>query len=89
MIPDFSAILVKTGEPIFFEAKGHQLAPWPTKLQLWRVYGPGPLEIWKGTYKYPELVDVVYPAIPKMIKPTQVDLIWYERMTEYLKEQQR
>jgi hypothetical protein len=59
--PDFKSILVKTGEPIWHEAKGLELPIWRIKLRLWRHYGPGPLEIWKGHYGKLTLTETVFP----------------------------
>lgn len=60
--PDFAFIDVATGEQHYAEAKGFETPQWRIKLKLWRVYGPGPLEIWKGTARQPVLDEVVKPS---------------------------
>lgn len=70
MIPDFSAINTKTGERWFFEAKGAETPEWRIKRRLWAGgYGPGPLEVWSGSYKYPSLKETIYPKT-RADKPT-------------------
>ena len=61
-IVDWECEELKTGDALFVEAKGYEDPKWPIKLKLWRVYGPGKLEIWKGSHKKPYLDEVVTPA---------------------------
>lgn len=60
-IPDFSFQYVASGERGFCEAKGFETPHWKLKLRMWRHYGPGPLELWKGTWLRPVLVEVITP----------------------------
>lgn len=59
MIPDFSAVDVKTGELTFHEAKGFETAVWRIKRKLWTHYGSGPLHVYKGRPGSLKLVEVV------------------------------
>jgi len=54
---DFSFTEKNTGEIAFAEAKGIETSDYKLKLKLWRKNPPAPLEIWKGTYKYPMLKE--------------------------------
>lgn len=58
---DFSFWERSDEQRVYCEAKGIETSDYRIKLKLWRVYGPGPLEIWKGTYQNPQLVEVIYP----------------------------
>lgn len=58
-IPDF--LCIDKGEKFWVEAKGMETPEWRLKLKLWRVYGPGRLEIYKGSHLRPKLVEVVIP----------------------------
>lgn len=65
MIPDFSAVEMKTERVLYFEAKGFETSDWKIKLKLWGVYGPGPLRIFRmarGGYSEVE----VLPKSPKV-----------------------
>lgn len=55
---DFSA-LDKNGKRFYVEAKGLETIDYKLKKKLWEVYGPGRLEIWKGTYQKPKLHEVI------------------------------
>ena len=61
-IADFKCLDSKTQEFFWVEAKGFANDKWPIKLKLYRVYGPGRLEIWKGSHTRPVLDEVVTPA---------------------------
>jgi Protein of unknown function (DUF1064) len=52
------------GTSFWVEAKGFENDRWPMKKTLWKHYGPGRLEIWKGTYRNPVLVETVYSFEP-------------------------
>lgn len=54
---DFTAEDKKTGERFAIEAKGFETAVWILKLKLWRANPPMALEIYKGNYLYPKLVE--------------------------------
>jgi hypothetical protein len=66
-IPDFGFEFVATSEPGFAEAKGFESDIWKLKKRLWKAYGPGPLEIWKGSHKKPKLIETVYPVQEKQL----------------------
>lgn len=61
-IPDFECFDLKLNDLFWVEAKGFEVQRWGDTKKLWRVYGPGPLEIWKGTYRKPRLVETLRPA---------------------------
>lgn len=43
----------------FAEAKGVETSDYLKKLKLWRKIKPAKLEIWKGNWRYPKLVEVI------------------------------
>lgn len=49
----------RDGTFLWVEAKGYPNDTWPIKKKLWKIYGPGVLEIWKGTALKPYLDEVV------------------------------
>lgn len=51
MIPDFVAFHIEMGQDVYYELKGFETDVWRIKLRLWKVYGPGPLQVIRGTYK--------------------------------------
>lgn len=59
--PDFKCLDLVTLEEFWVEAKGYANDRWPTIKKLWGSYGPGKLEIWTGTYKYPTLAEIIIP----------------------------
>jgi predicted nuclease of restriction endonuclease-like RecB superfamily len=61
MIPDFSAIDAKTGETVYFEAKGFETNIWRKKKKAWKIAGPGPLYVYKGSHRYLKLVEKIVP----------------------------
>jgi len=62
MIPDFSAVDVKTGETIYFEAKGFPTDVWRLKRRLWKAgYGPGMLRVFKRSGKTIRLDEEIIP----------------------------
>lgn len=58
---DGSYVDCVTGVKCFIEAKGAECYPWKTYRRLWPFYGPGPLDIWRGSYKNYELEEVIVP----------------------------
>lgn len=60
-IPDFRCRDVATGQVFWREAKGFANQRWPTTKKLWKFYGPGPLEVWKGDYRRPVLAETIIP----------------------------
>lgn len=69
MIPDFCATEKHTGILCFYEAKGAETPVWRIKLKLWKIYGFGPLYIFKGNYRKPVLAEVVIPKSRKTGMP--------------------
>lgn len=59
--PDFSFTIENM--KWYAEAKGLSTASFNIKKRLWEYYGPGPLEIYKGTYQRPFLVETIIPKI--------------------------
>lgn len=59
---DFSATDTKTGKTIFVEAKGIETSDYKIKKKLFKEFGTGLLEIWKGNYHKPKLAEVITPA---------------------------
>lgn len=48
--------------PTWAEAKGVETADYRIKIKMWENgAGPGPIEIWKGSYRNPTLAKVVIP----------------------------
>lgn len=58
-IADFQCFDKASGVEFYVEAKGFEGPRWPTIKKLWRFYGPGRLEIWKGSYSKPFLDEVI------------------------------
>ncbi len=58
---DFWAMDTKTGKPVWCEAKGMECSRWKHFVKVWKRDGPGPLEIWGGSYKTPFLVRTIIP----------------------------
>lgn len=59
--PDFSYIEVTSGKRIYAEAKGFETSDWRIKRRLWEYYGPGPLEIYKGSHTNFKLHETLTP----------------------------
>lgn len=49
----------RNGEVCYAEAKGFETGEYRLKLRLWRKMKPARLEIWKGNWRYPKLVEVI------------------------------
>jgi hypothetical protein len=47
-IADFSVFDLERNELVFWEAKGVETPEWRLKLKLYKVYGPAPLNIFRG-----------------------------------------
>lgn len=60
-IPDFKVKNLKTGEYEWHEAKGIATPQFQIKRKLWMYYGPGLLNIWKGTWIKPVLIETITP----------------------------
>jgi len=58
--PDFKC--TKPDESfLWVEFKGFETRDWRIKRRLWIHYGPGPLEIWKGSYSASKLHEIIIP----------------------------
>ena len=60
---DFSYVVIASDERIWVEAKGVETERWRMIEKLWRFYGPGKLEIWKGRFEKPTITDLIDPTI--------------------------
>lgn len=49
------------GTSFWVESKGYANDRWPMKRNLWIHYGPGILEIWKGSHLNPVLDEIIAP----------------------------
>ena len=58
---DFSAVDILTDKTFFIEAKGYENNDYLRKRNMWRKNPPARLEIWKGNYRNPRLVEVIEP----------------------------
>ncbi len=47
------------GETVFCEAKGFGSREWIWIKEMWRLIGPGRLEIWGGSYSSPKTIEVL------------------------------
>lgn len=56
--PDFK-VTALDGTFFWVEAKGMELPVYAIKKRLWKVYGPGDLHVYKGSYTNPKLSEVV------------------------------
>lgn len=57
---DFSFIEVSSNELVYAEAKGFSTDVYQMKLKLFRYNPPAKLEIYKGNYRNPKLVETIY-----------------------------
>lgn len=60
-VPDFRCEDLVTGEIFWVEAKGFEKPDYKIKKRLWKYYGPGRLEEWRGSHERPYLHEVVRP----------------------------
>lgn len=60
---DFKIRNVQENRIEWVEAKGVETDRWRIIKKLWKHYGPGRLEIWKGTYKKPFLKETIISKI--------------------------
>jgi predicted nuclease of restriction endonuclease-like RecB superfamily len=70
-VPDFVCRNLRSGHLFYVEAKGFATPDWKIKKKLWSVYGPAPLQIWRGTYARPYLEEVITPQ-PELLKTNKV-----------------
>lgn len=61
MIPDFSYVKLGTGELVYVEAKGIETATYRLKRNLWKIYGPGTLIVYKGAWRCPIIREIIEP----------------------------
>lgn len=68
MIPDFTALDLKTNETIFIEAKGFPTREWVRKKKAWHraqndINGNplGKLYVYAGNWRYPKLSEIIEP----------------------------
>lgn len=59
--PDFKCLRKSTGEIFWAESKGFETSDWRIKRRLWQSYGPGRLEIYKGSARSFRLHEVLDP----------------------------
>lgn len=60
-IPDFKYFDCHSKLDCWAEGKGFESPRWPTIKKLWKFYGPGRLEIYKGSYKHLRLDETITP----------------------------
>lgn len=58
-VADFHVRDRKTGEEFFIEAKGMETARWRVIKSLWSKYGPGRLDVYKGSSTRPMLAYTI------------------------------
>ncbi len=58
-IPDFRFFDEANKIMRWAEAKGFETDVWRIKRRLWKHYGPGPLDVWKGSEKNLKLVEIL------------------------------
>jgi hypothetical protein len=58
---DFSFIKIETDELWYCEAKGVETETYRLKLKMFRKLKIAPLEIYKGNYRFPKLVERIEP----------------------------
>ncbi len=51
----------ENGKERYAEAKGAETPDFKKRKKLWKTLGPAPLEIWKGSWRYPKVVEIVEP----------------------------
>ena len=56
---DFSYEDIKTKETIWVEAKGLVIREFLWIKEMWKLIGPGTLEIWGGDYRRPYTIEIV------------------------------
>lgn len=61
MIPDFSFFCNRINEVVYAESKGFETSDYRIKRKLWTVYGPGRLEVYKGSAKKLILMETIVP----------------------------
>jgi len=64
-IPDFRCVMAD-GSELYVEAKGYETDVYRIKCRLWKHYGFGPLEIWKGSPTRLNLHETILPKTNKL-----------------------
>lgn len=59
--PDFKIEELATGKTVWVEYKGFETPEWRIKRRLWLAYGPGELQIWKGSGRRLTLFETLIP----------------------------
>jgi hypothetical protein len=59
--PDYRFAYTANDETAWAEYKGFFTDAFNIKLNLWRYYGPGKLELWIAGYKGPKLKEIITP----------------------------
>lgn len=54
---DFSFFEKRSMKVVYCEAKGIETQEYKLKLKMWRANPPATLEIWKGSYQNPRMVE--------------------------------
>lgn len=67
--PDFKYFDIKRGIVVWVEAKGLEVGEWRLKKKLWRFYGPGPLLIYRGSYRRLVMDEELVPSQKASICP--------------------
>lgn len=57
--PDFT--FIRDGIQWWGECKGFETDVWRIKRRLWKCYGPGKLEVWKGSWKRLSFFETLVP----------------------------
>jgi hypothetical protein len=65
---DFKCLNLKTNDFIWVEAKGVEIPTWILKKKLWTFYGPGLLQIYKGSFQRPFIHEEIWPKGLKLAK---------------------
>lgn len=66
-IPDFKAYDCVAKEYVWIEFKGFKDAKWSYKKRLWRAFGPGRLQIYKGSEKHVSMVEELPAGIYEVV----------------------
>lgn len=60
--PDFKYLNHATGAVEYAESKGVRGPKWPSIEKLWKIFGPGRLEVWGGSYNRLKLLKAIQPS---------------------------
>lgn len=59
--PDFAFTEASSGECIYAEFKGFETPEWRIKRRLWEYYGPGRLQVFKGSAESLRMTEEIVP----------------------------